>query len=100
MLAAAGIWSCRDNPLDCHPLLQQFGAIPQKNQRVVESGKVITTAGVSAGIDLGLMIAVKLHGEEVAQKIQLLIEYDPMPPVNAGHPSKALEKCSGLHAKR
>lgn len=91
VLAAAGILNglAATTHWIAHPLLQQFGAIPQKNQRVVESGKVITAAGVSAGIDLGLMIAVKLHGEEVAQKIQLLIEYDPMPPVNAGHPSKA-----------
>ncbi len=53
---------------------------------------MITAAGVSAGIDLGLLVAIKLHGKEVAEKIQLLIEYDPMPPVDAGHPSKAPEK--------
>lgn len=91
VLAAAGI-------LDGHPAtshwiaqsaLKQFGAEPRKNDRIVESGKIITAAGVSAGIDLGLHIAKKLHGEAMAQKIQLLIEYDPMPPVDAGHPSKA-----------
>ena len=74
-----------------HPLLEQFGAIPQKQQRIVESGKCITAAGVSAGIDLGLMVAMKLHGKAVAEKIQLLIEYDPMPPTDAGHPTKAPE---------
>lgn len=74
-----------------HPLLEQFGAIPQKQRRIVESGKCITAAGVSAGIDLGLMVAMKLHGKAVAEKIQLLIEYDPMPPTDAGHPTKAPE---------
>lgn len=72
--------------------LKQFGAKPMKNERIVEAGKVVTAAGVSAGIDLGLTIVMKLHGEEVAQKIQLLIEYDPMPPVDSGHPSKASEQ--------
>lgn len=82
-----------------HPLLEKFGAIPEKNQRVVESGKIITAAGVSAGIDLGLMIAMKLHGKEVAEKIQLLIEYDPMPPTDAGHPSKAPEQVMQIARK-
>ncbi|MCG8672753.1 MAG: DJ-1/PfpI family protein [Pseudomonadales bacterium] len=90
-LAAAGILDGR--PATTHWIaqsaLKQFGAEPRKNDRIVESGKIITAAGVSAGIDLGFHIALKLHGRAVAEKIQLLIEYDPMPPVDAGHPSKA-----------
>ena len=94
VLAAAGL--LEGHPATSHwiaqPLLKQFGATPRKEERIVESGKIITAAGVSAGIDLALHIAQRLHGKEVAEKIQLLIEYDPMPPVNAGHPSKASKK--------
>jgi len=91
ILGAAGI-------LDGHPAtthwlaqsaLKAFGAEPRKNERIVKSGKIVTAAGVSAGIDLALEIVKDLHGQERAEISQLLIEYDPMPPVNSGHPSKA-----------
>ena len=72
--------------------LKQFGAIPKKQERIVKSGKIITAAGVSAGIDLALMVVKDLLGEERAEIIQLQIEYDPQPPVDSGHPSKASEK--------
>src|SRR5258705_13141817 len=49
----------------------------------------MTGAGVSAGIDLALTLAAKIAGPEVAQTIQLAIEYDPQPPFDAGSPSKA-----------
>jgi hypothetical protein len=49
----------------------------------------LTGAGVSAGIDLALTLAAKIAGPEVAQSIQLAIEYDPQPPFDAGSPSKA-----------
>lgn len=68
--------------------LRDWGAEPVP-QRVVEDGKVITAAGVSAGIDMGLTLAARLAGDEVAQVIQLGIEYDPDPPFDAGSPSKA-----------
>jgi transcriptional regulator GlxA family with amidase domain len=55
----------------------------------VEQGKVITAAGVSAGIDMALVLAERLAGPEVAQAIQLGIEYDPQPPFDAGSPAKA-----------
>jgi transcriptional regulator GlxA family with amidase domain len=58
-------------------------------ERVVEDGKVITAAGVSAGIDMALTLAARIAGNEVAQAIQLGIEYDPQPPFDAGSPSKA-----------
>ena len=101
VLAAAGI--LKGKPATTHWIaqsaLKQFGAKPMKNERIVESGKIFTAAGVSAGIDLALTVAKKLHGEAVAQKIQLLIEYDPMPPVDAGHPSKAPEEVFKLARK-
>jgi transcriptional regulator GlxA family with amidase domain len=56
---------------------------------VVEQGKVITSAGVSSGIDMGLTLAAKIAGEEFAKTIQLLIEYDPQPPFDTGSPGKA-----------
>ncbi len=58
-------------------------------ERFVEQGKIITAAGVSAGIDMALYLAGKLSGDTVAQCIQLAIEYDPQPPFNAGSFLKA-----------
>jgi transcriptional regulator GlxA family with amidase domain len=58
-------------------------------QRVVERGKVITAAGVSAGIDMALTLLARLHGPQIAQGLQLAIEYDPQPPFDTGSPSKA-----------
>lgn len=68
--------------------LAKFGATPV-SRRVVEQGKVITAAGVSAGIDMALSLAAKVAGEDVAKLIQLAIEYDPQPPFDAGSPEKA-----------
>jgi putative intracellular protease/amidase len=58
-------------------------------QRVVFDGKYVTAAGVSAGIDMALTLAGRIAGAEVAQAIQLGIEYDPQPPYDAGAPEKA-----------
>ena len=52
-------------------------------------GKYVTAAGVSAGIDMGLALAGRIAGDEVAQAIQLMIEYDPQPPYDAGAPDRA-----------
>jgi len=68
--------------------LREFGAEPTA-ERVVEQGKVITAAGVSSGIDMALRLAAHVAGEDVAQAIQLGIEYDPQPPFDAGSPQKA-----------
>jgi transcriptional regulator GlxA family with amidase domain len=68
--------------------LRGFGAEPTE-ERVVFSGKVVTAAGVSAGIDLALTLVGRQHGDLVAQAIQLGIEYDPQPPYDSGAPSKA-----------
>jgi transcriptional regulator GlxA family with amidase domain len=55
----------------------------------VFQGKVVTAAGVSSGIDMALALVARLQGDEVAQAIQLSIEYDPQPPFDAGSPRKA-----------
>ncbi len=68
--------------------LASYGATPTE-QRVVRDDKVVTAAGVSAGIDLALTLVGELAGPETAQAIQLGIEYDPQPPYDAGAPSKA-----------
>jgi putative intracellular protease/amidase len=68
--------------------LASYGAHPTE-QRVVQAGRVITGAGVSAGIDLALTVAAQLTSPEIAQGIQLAIEYDPQPPFDAGSASKA-----------
>ena len=65
-----------------------MGATPTE-RRVVEQGKVITSAGVSSGIDMALILLAKISGDEFAQTIQLLIEYDPQPPFDSGSTSKA-----------
>jgi transcriptional regulator GlxA family with amidase domain len=69
--------------------LAKHGAIPMADRRVVEQGKVITAAGVSAGIDMGLRLAARIAGDELAQAIQLGIEYDPEPPFHGGSTAKA-----------
>lgn len=69
-------------------LLRYFGAIPV-DQRVVTDGKLVTAAGVTAGLDGALVIASLLRGEEVAQQIQLGIEYAPDPPFHSGRPATA-----------
>jgi transcriptional regulator GlxA family with amidase domain len=90
LLAAAGLldgapatthWLARD-------LLAELGAKPVPD-RVVEHGKIITAAGVSSGIDMALHLVKTINGEEIAQAVQLAIEYDPEPPFDAGSPEKA-----------
>jgi putative intracellular protease/amidase len=80
-LAATSHWASLDQ-------LGDFGARPTL-ARVVEQGKVITAAGVSSGIDMALTLAARIAGEDVAQAIQLSIEYDPQPPFKAGSPETA-----------
>lgn len=91
ILGAAGI--LKGLPATTHwykmGVLRIMGAKPQPNERIVRSGKIVTAAGVSAGIDLALWLAGKIVGREQAEAIQLVIEYDPHPPFEAGHMSKA-----------
>jgi transcriptional regulator GlxA family with amidase domain len=68
--------------------LGELGAEPISERFVIE-GKIVTAAGVSAGIDMALALVAEIAGEQVAQAIQLGIEYDPQPPFDAGAPHKA-----------
>ncbi|MFC8963312.1 DJ-1/PfpI family protein [Streptomyces sp. NPDC057094] len=68
--------------------LKEFGAEPT-GERVVFDGKYVTAAGVSSGIDMGLTLLGRIAGDEHAQAVQLLTEYDPQPPYDAGSPEKA-----------
>jgi transcriptional regulator GlxA family with amidase domain len=78
---AAGHW------LYLEPL-REYGAEPT-GERVVEEGRTLTAAGVSSGIDMALHLVAKEVGSEIAQAVQLGIEYDPQPPFDAGSPHKA-----------
>ena len=71
------------------PTLRAFGVTPVSDERIVVEGKLVTGAGVSAGIDLGMWLAGQIAGEAKAKAIQLVIEYDPQPPFDSGHVSKA-----------
>jgi transcriptional regulator GlxA family with amidase domain len=90
ILAAAGLLEGRRATSHWLALeqLRELGAEPVP-ERVVFDGRVLTAAGVSAGIDMALTLAAVIAGEEVAQAIQLGIEYDPQPPFDAGSPEKA-----------
>ncbi len=89
-LAAAGILTGRRATTHWLAMkrLEEMGAVPVK-QRVVREGRIMTAAGVSAGIDMALTLVGLQFGEEAAKTIQLIIEYDPQPPFNAGSPDKA-----------
>jgi putative intracellular protease/amidase len=90
LLAAAGILDGVEATTHWleYDLLERLGARPT-GRRVVRQGKVITAAGVSSGIDMALVLAAEIAGPEVAQAIQLGIEYDPEPPFDSGSPAKA-----------
>lgn len=66
-----------------YDLLRPYGVTPVA-ERIVREGKIVTAAGVSAGIDMALMLAAEIAGPELAQGIQLGIEYDPEPPFRGG----------------
>ncbi|NVN53289.1 DJ-1/PfpI family protein [Mycolicibacterium hippocampi] len=79
------------------PVLRTFGAQPVGDERIVPAGdKIVTCAGVSAGIDLGLWLAGRIGGEAKAKAIQLSMEYDPQPPFDSGHMSKASASTKAL----
>lgn len=69
-------------------LLPMVGAIPE-NARVVRDGNIITGGGVTAGLDFAFTIVAEVAGEEAARRIQLALEYDPMPAFDAGSPQRA-----------
>lgn len=90
LLAAAGLLD--GAPATTHWLarerLASLGARPVA-ERVVRHGKIMTAAGVSAGIDMALELVALIHGDDVAKAVQLGIEYDPQPPFDSGSPDKA-----------
>lgn len=97
ILGAAGLlkgyratshWITRD-------LLPHFGAIPVA-ERVVTDRNRITGAGVTAGIDFGLALIERLRDTDYARAVQLLAEYDPAPPFDAGTPAKAGAKVTAM----
>ncbi len=91
ILAAAGVLEGRraTSHWMVVPMLRAFGVTPANDERIVQQGRIVTAAGVSAGIDLGLWLAGQLGSEAQAKAIQLAIEYDPQPPFDSGHLSKA-----------
>jgi transcriptional regulator GlxA family with amidase domain len=95
ILGAAGI--LKGQPATTHwykmGVLRITGAKARPDER---SGKIVTAAGVSAGIDLALWLAAEIAGRERAEAIQLVIEYDPHPPFEAGHMTKASKVVQGL----
>jgi transcriptional regulator GlxA family with amidase domain len=93
LLGAAGLLRGRRATTHWHAvdLLEAHGAEAVRD-RVVVDGKVVTAAGVSAGIDMALTLVDRLAGPETAQAIQLGIEYDPRPPFDSGAPWKAPEE--------
>ncbi len=90
ILAAAGL--LRGKRAACHwawrDMLSLFGAIPDP-ARVARDGNILTGGGVTAGIDFALVVAAELAGEDFAQSIQLMLEYAPAPPFQAGRPEVA-----------
>ncbi|RZS44414.1 DJ-1/PfpI family protein [Herbihabitans rhizosphaerae] len=69
--------------------LAEYGATPEPDSRYVVDGKIVTSAGVSAGIDMALHLVARMHGTEMAQAVQLGLEYAPRPPFDAGTPATA-----------
>ncbi|MFF8097362.1 DJ-1/PfpI family protein [Streptomyces sp. NPDC016675] len=90
LLAAAGLLEGRRATSHWLALahLERFGAEPT-GERVVTDGKYVTAAGVSSGIDMGLTLLGRIAGDDHARAVQLLTEYDPQPPYDAGSPQKA-----------
>jgi putative intracellular protease/amidase len=90
ILAAAGLLAGKRATSHWAALeeLEQLGAEVVR-ERFVFDGKLVTAAGVSAGIDMALALAARIAGDQVAQAIQLGIEYDPDPPFRAGSPDTA-----------
>ncbi len=90
ILGAAGL--LRRRRAGCHwmsrEMLRSFGAEPI-DERTVVDGNLITSGGVTAGIDLALRVVAEIAGREAAETIQLAIEYDPRPPFDAGSPNRA-----------
>jgi cyclohexyl-isocyanide hydratase len=71
-----------------HGLLTEFGAVPL-HARVVTDGRIITGGGVTAGLDFALTVVAEIAGRDLAEAIELGLEYDPQPPFGTGSPERA-----------
>jgi transcriptional regulator GlxA family with amidase domain len=100
ILAAAGLLEGRraSTHWGARAYLSRFGAT-YSAERVTEDGKYLTSAGVSAGIDLGLRLCAEIAGRETAEAVQLSLEYDPDPPFAAGNFADATPERIALVAK-
>jgi putative intracellular protease/amidase len=98
ILAAAGLLDGKraTSHWSVLPLLKTMGVNAVGDERVVHEGNIVSSAGVSAGIDLALWLAAQIGGEDRAKAIQLGIEYDPQPPFDSGHMSKASAKTKAV----
>ena len=76
--------------------LERTFGVEYVSARYVRDGKIVTAAGVSAGIDMALYLAAQLAGETTARGIQLAVEYDPKPPLDSGDPVTASEELKEL----
>jgi cyclohexyl-isocyanide hydratase len=97
ILAGAGLldgyrsachWLSRDQ-------LAPLGAIPVAERIVVDRNR-ISGGGVTAGIDFAFQLAAELCGEEVARRLQLLLEYDPQPPFDTSERSAPPEALAAI----
>lgn len=89
VLGAAGLLTGRRATTHwaSHPMLELLGAIPV-HDRVVRDGRVITAGGITSGIDFALTLIAELLDDEAARRVQLIMEYDPQPPFDAGSPTR------------
>ena len=93
MLAAAGLMKGYKATTHwaVHDMLAELGAEPVKARVVIDRNRM-SGGGVTAGIDFGLTLLAALRGEDVAKAVQLMMEYDPEPPFDAGSPERAGEQ--------
>ena len=98
VLGSAGL--LEGHPATTHWLVMDFlpdlGATARPHDRVVRSGRIATAAGVSSGIDLGLWLVGEICGRQRAEAVQLMIEYAPRPPYDAGHLDTASDEVRKL----